>query len=94
MKKEEVQHLANLARLELTDAEVEQYTKEFGGILEYVHSVNEVSSSLDASRIESVSVRNVFREDGPAHQSGEYTDDILKEAPDTQDGFVKVKKIL
>lgn len=39
-------------------------------------------------------IRNVMREDTDPHESGAYTDKILAQAPGTQDGFLKVKKIL
>ena len=39
-------------------------------------------------------VRNVFREDKDPHLPGEFTEDLLAEAPRRQDNFVKVKKIL
>lgn len=88
-----MEHLAKLARLKLTEEEVEKYTKEFGDILGYVEKIKEVSGD-DSERIESAGVRNVFREDGEPQESGMYTDELLAEAPESKDGFVKVKKIL
>lgn len=93
MKKEDIQHLANLSRLELTDAEIEKYATQFDEILAYVDKIKEISSDEDL-KIESVSVKNVFREDDDIQESGIYTEKILEEAPDRHEDFVKVKKIL
>lgn len=93
MKKSDVQHLATLARLDLTDEELEKYAKELTDILGYVDQLKDVETD-ESGRIESAGVRNVFREDGEPHETGIYTDDLLKSAPNTQDGFVKVKPIL
>lgn len=97
MKKEDIQHLANLSRLELTDEELEKYSSEFDSILEYVDKIKELKESGEESESAFTSfgvTRNVFREDDDIQNGGEYTDKILEEAPDTKDGFVKVKKIL
>jgi Asp-tRNA(Asn)/Glu-tRNA(Gln) amidotransferase C subunit len=39
-------------------------------------------------------VKNVMREDGEPHESGKYTEALLKSAPKTADGYIEVKKIL
>jgi aspartyl-tRNA(Asn)/glutamyl-tRNA(Gln) amidotransferase subunit C len=94
MKKEDVQHLANLSRLELSDEDLESYTKDFTDILGFVDKLGEVTESDDSGRIESAGVRNAFREDGEPHETEKYTEKIIKEAPNAQDNFVKVKPIL
>ncbi|MFT5179676.1 MAG: aspartyl-tRNA(Asn)/glutamyl-tRNA(Gln) amidotransferase subunit C [Candidatus Paceibacteria bacterium] len=94
MNEEEVKNLANLARLELTDEEIKTYGKEIGSVLSYVEKLKEVKGLDDNTRIESAGVRNVMREDENPHESGIYTEKILNEAPETQDGYIKVKKIL
>lgn len=93
MNKDEIKHLAELSRLELSENELEMYAKDIPEILGYVDKLKEVSTS-DSERVESASVRNVFREDDSEQESGIHTENILNEAPDTKDGFVKVKKIL
>jgi len=93
MKKSDVQSLANLARLDLTDEELELYSKNLTEILSFVDKLNEVKTD-EANSVESAAVRNVFREDVDPHDSGKYTDVILREVPESKDGFIKVKKIL
>ena len=94
MKKEDIQHLANLSRLELSDEELEQYAGEFDEILKYVHKVSEITDSNEDLKIENAMTKNVFREDDDVQEGGTYTEKILEEAPDTHEDFVKVKKIL
>lgn len=94
MNKEEVKHLATLARLKLTEEEIEKYAKDLGGILDYIEKIKEVSDVGEDFKIENASIRNVMREDIEPILPGTYTDDLLKEAPEIKDGYVKVKKIL
>lgn len=93
MSNVDVKHLAELARLELTDDEVSQYEKEITSILGYIEQINTIAGDVDGP-IESAGVRNVFREDENPEETGRYTEDVLAAAPQTQDGYVKVQKIL
>lgn len=94
MKREEIEHLANLSRIELTDEEIEKYTKQFGEIVSYVDKIKEITGGSEDMKIESAGVSNVFRKDDNVQETGLFTDKILESAPDTKDNFVKVKKIL
>jgi aspartyl-tRNA(Asn)/glutamyl-tRNA(Gln) amidotransferase subunit C len=98
MKKDDVKKLAELSRLELNDAELEKYAGQFDEILHYVDKIKVFSSQFsvvsDDLKVENTSVKNVFRSDEDIQEGGIFTDKILKEAPASQDGFVKVKKIL
>ena len=93
MKEEEIRHLAQLARLELTDEEVINYQKEIGDILGYVEQIKEIADE-ELGLIESAGRRNVFREDDDSIESGIFKDDLLAEAPETKDDYIKVQKIL
>ena len=93
MQKSDVQQLAVLARLDLTDSELEKYTKDIASILDYVGQLKNIKTD-ESGRIESAGIRNVFREDGEPHVTGQYTEELLNSAQDTQDGFIKVKPIL
>lgn len=93
MKDEDIKHLANLARIELTEEEVKSYKKEFTDILGYVEQIKNADTG-DEGQIESVAIRNVFREDTEPHETGLYTDDILNSAPESKNGYVKVQKVL
>lgn len=95
MNKEKVLDLAKLARIKLSDTEAESLSHEFEAILNYVGEVKEVSSTNDRRQTtDDHTIRNVMREDGEGHESGMYTEKILKEAPARSGDYVKVKKIL
>ena len=97
MNKAEVLKLATLARIEISDVEAESLSHEFEAILNYV---GEVKGAVGASEAKSmpekgdVALKNVFRADENPHESGKFTEAILKEAPARESDYIKVKKIL
>jgi aspartyl-tRNA(Asn)/glutamyl-tRNA(Gln) amidotransferase subunit C len=93
MKQQDVKHLAALSRLELSEAEVEAYTKEMSAILEYVSAVQGMAG--EGALEPKVGARfNVFRPDEVTNEPGAYTKDLLREMPQTDGRFMVVKKIL
>ncbi len=88
----DVENLANLARLELSDIEKQQILKDMDGILDYV----KVVESVDIPEVKPQSnVYNVWREDILTPNDGDFSVELIKKQfPDSQDGFLKVKKIL
>jgi aspartyl-tRNA(Asn)/glutamyl-tRNA(Gln) amidotransferase subunit C len=94
INKDDIEHLAKLSRIELTSSDMEGLTKDIEAILGYVDQLKEVDVDLDVQRLSGDENRNVLREDGDPHESGIYTDEILREAPSVEEGFVKVKNIL
>ncbi|TSC54858.1 MAG: Aspartyl/glutamyl-tRNA(Asn/Gln) amidotransferase subunit C [Parcubacteria group bacterium LiPW_30] len=91
MKKEDLDKLAKLSRLSITDEEKEKLALEFDSILGYVSEIEKVS--VGERILEAGPLRNVMREDGEPHESGLYTKAILNNAPDTEDGYLKVKQV-
>jgi len=98
MKLEDVKKLADMARIDMSDSEMEGIAKDFDSILAYVGQVQEVSKSegtqSSALTQEDYFLNNVMRDDVVTNKEGEYTEKILSNAPDTENGFLKVKKIL
>lgn len=92
MQISDVQHLANLARLDIPQEEQEALLQDLIAMISYVDQV----SAVDIKGKEQVvaDLRNVVREDIVTNTPGANTEAILAEVPDTQDGYVKVKKIL
>ncbi len=88
----EVEHVANLARLEFTEEEKETFTHQLNDILSYMEKLNE----LDTSNVEPLShvieLQNVFRED-VVKQSPE-REAMLKNAPSKNEKFFKVPKVI
>ena len=94
MKSEDVQKLAALCRIDLTDKEAEKLRGDMESILGYISEIKEVVA-LNGSAVGQVDApRNIMREDGEPHASCVYTNDILAAAPDREGDFVKVKAIL
>lgn len=92
LSKKDVEYVAKLARLELTEEEKEKYTIQLAKILEYVSKLNQ----LDTENIEPTShvlpLQNVFREDEIKPSLSQ--EEILTNAPEKEDGYFKVKKVL
>lgn len=89
---DEVQHIAHLARLRLTDTECAAFGKQLSSILDYVEKLNELNTEGVEPTAHAVDCRNVFGEDEPAEPLG--ADRVLANAPDKEDAFFKVPKVL
>lgn len=92
MNKEEVQKLAKLARVSITDDEAESLSSEFESILNYVGEIKNANVSIDS--IPNLSVKNVLREDANPHETGLYSEDLIREMPSSEGNHLRVKKIL
>lgn len=90
-QKVDIRALANLAKLEVSDAEVAKLESELPAILSFVETIQQVSSDIQD---ESPEHRNIMREDGEPHESGMYTEDILAAAPAQRDNQVVVKQVI
>jgi aspartyl-tRNA(Asn)/glutamyl-tRNA(Gln) amidotransferase subunit C len=92
IEKKDVEKLAELSRIDISEKEKGMLIKDLDAILGYVSDVQKVVASEvepEAGRL-----RNVMRADENPHKSGEFTKGIMEEVPDTKDGYIKVKKIL
>lgn len=90
--KADVEHVALLARLELSEEEKEEYTMQLNSILEYAEKLNELDTEDIMPTAHVLPLKNVFREDKVGkHLSNK---DALAGAPDKEDGFFKVPRIL
>ena len=89
----ELEHLAKLSRIELSESDKKSLVTEFDSILGYVDQLKKVDVTLDAEgRVGAV--RNVTRPDEVASVSAEDRKRLLAEAPDTERDFIAVKKII
>ena len=90
--RKDVEHIAELARLKFADAEIDSYTDQLNEILNYMEKLNE----LDTENIEPLSHpvegNNVFREDKTIPSIS--TEEALKNAPEKDERFFKVPKII
>ncbi len=94
MTKEDIVHLSDLARIELSEDEIERLPNQIDTILEYVSEVQQIVQSGTTSA-SSVGVHyNVLRTDEVLHEPGAETETLLQAAPRRQDNFLVVNKIL
>ena len=88
-----VKHVAHLARLALSDKDLELYSAQLVSILSYISKLNEINTDGVTPTSHPLStLKNVFRSDVP--KPSLETDEALKNAPAQQDGFFKVPQII
>ncbi|HPA25297.1 MAG TPA: Asp-tRNA(Asn)/Glu-tRNA(Gln) amidotransferase subunit GatC [bacterium] len=97
--KEEVQHIADLARIELTNQETEKYQEQLGHILDYMEKLKEVDiASVTVSDSGTNDLENIWREDAIKTQdainnSQENETNLIDMAPSVENRQVKVKSV-
>ncbi len=89
--KEDVKHVAKLARLELTEEEIDKYSKQLGDILKHVEQMNEVDTTGVEPMPHAIPVYNVMREDEVKYEQTK--EELMANAPYEEDGFFRVPKI-
>ena len=89
---EQVRHVARLARIAMSEAEVEKMVPEFNNILGWVEQLSEV----DTDGVEPLTavIANDLRLRDDVVNDGNCRDDVLKNAPEAQHGFFAVPKVI
>lgn len=90
--KDNVLYVAGLARLELSEMEVEKYEVELSEVLKFIDKLNELDTEDIEPTAHVLGISNVFRED-IIEESFE-VEDILANAPYKEDDYFKVPSIL
>ncbi|MBL1212281.1 MAG: Asp-tRNA(Asn)/Glu-tRNA(Gln) amidotransferase subunit GatC [Ignavibacteriae bacterium] len=90
--KDEVKYIASLSKLEFDESELEDFTKEFNQILNYIDKLNELDTENVEPLSHPVEKSNVFREDENIKSVGR--PEALKNAPDSSDEYFKVPKVI
>ncbi len=93
LTREEVLKLAHLARLSLTDEEIEEFRKELSEILQYVEQLQavDITGLLPTNQV--TGLTNVMRPD-EVRGYGYEPRDLLKNVPHVQDAQIKVKRMI
>ena len=95
INKAQVEHIAKLARIKLTDKEVEKFRKDLSSILDYF----EILKKADVSKIglsfypTERFLENKLREDEKKPEIAEMTNEIVEAAPDKKTRHIKVKTV-
>ena len=92
ISKKDIENLADLARIRLSDSEKESLAKDVDSILAYVDQIK--SAPIGDFKPTAGAVKNVMREDAVIATSAEDRERILDEAPKREGDYVAVKKIL
>ena len=92
LSNEEVRHIAWLARLGVTDAEVERFRQELSVILEHFRALEELDTNSVPAATHASLLHNVLRDDVPAASLP--SDEVLANAPDSEDSLFRVPPIL
>lgn len=90
--KKDVEYVAKLARLSLTEEEKERFTVQLGHILDYMETLQKIDTRGVEPTSHPFSTKTVWREDAvrPLFES----DPILENAPNKEESFFKVKKVI
>ena len=89
---EQVRHIAKLARIAMSDAEVEAMVPELNNILSWVEQLGEVNT--DGVDPLTAVIENKLRLRDDVVTAGNQRDDILANAPEAQHGFFAVPKVI
>ena len=89
---DEVRWIARLARLELTDQELQTMTRQLGQIVEYVNQLQQVDTEGVEPLAHALDIHNVFRDDQPAPSLT--VADALANAPCRRQDFFSVPAVL
>lgn len=92
LTRKDVEHVAKLARLALTDQEKEHFTGQLANILGYIEKLQELKSKDSEAKADAAPARSYWRED-QARKSG-LKEAILANAPEREEDFFKVKKVI
>ena len=87
----DVNHIAKLARLGLSEEEKEKFAKELAAILEFVEKLKEVDTKNVEPTAQATGRQNVTRADEA--KKGEERQQILNNAPQTKNDYIKVKEV-
>ena len=92
LTREQVLHVAELAKLKLTDDEVDLFQEQLSAILAYADRLDELDTESIPPTAGVLPLRNVLREDEPRPSFPREA--MLENAPAVEDGFVAVKAVL
>lgn len=93
----EIKHIANLARIKITEKEEKGLKKDLSSILEYIKKLNEVDTTGVEPLYQTAGLVNSYRSDesrGEFKMDENLNEKLIGQAPHSQDRFVKVKSVL
>jgi len=92
LSREEVLHIARLARIALTEAEIERYSEQLSKLLDHFEVLQQVDTTGVPPTAQSIDLRSVMREDTMRPSLPQ--DDVLANAPRREEDSFRVKPVL
>jgi len=96
ISKKNLEHIAKLARIELTEKEKEKFTKELSSVLDYVDKLNKVDTSKSKTIKQITGLKNIMREDKRSGIDNQElrAKKLLEQAPSKKNDYYKVPRVL
>lgn len=90
---QDILKLARLARIQVTEEELQKYAQELTAILKYIEQLSKVDTGNLKPTYQVTGLTDVMRAD-EVHDYGVTAEELLKNAPATEDGHIKVKRMI
>jgi aspartyl-tRNA(Asn)/glutamyl-tRNA(Gln) amidotransferase subunit C len=90
--RQDVEYIAKLARLHLSEAEIETYSKHLGAVVEYMEKLKELDTSGVSATSHAAAVESAFRADFPGACMPR--EELLQNAPQVKGDFFAVPKVI
>ena len=94
LTRQDVQHVAKLAKLNLTDSEIEKFTSQLSSVIDHFSELSEVDTKDTEPTSQTTGLENVYREDKVALDESLSQDDAISGSDKIHNGYFKVKAIL
>ena len=89
---DQVKHVANLARLSINEEDAELFASQLDAIITFAEQLNEVDTENVKPTSHVLDMKNIMRED--ISEKGLSNEEVVKNAPDHADGYIRVPSIL
>jgi aspartyl-tRNA(Asn)/glutamyl-tRNA(Gln) amidotransferase subunit C len=92
LSREQVRHIAELAKLGISDDEVDQFSEQLSAILDYAEVLNRLDTSAIPPTAQVIALQNVMRDDAP--DSSSLHEEVMSNAPHQEEGHFRVHAVL
>lgn len=90
--RDEIVHISKLAMLNLSEEEIDNYTKDMQEILAYAEMINNIDTSSTDETIGAIEQKNVFRKD--EIKEFKTREELLQNAPSQDEGMFRIPKVI
>lgn len=94
LKKDEILHIAKLAKLNLTDTEIDNFTPQLSNVIDYFSELSEVNTESLEPTSQTTGLENVYRNDDLSSSESLTQEEALSGTDKVHNGYFKVKAIL